>query len=65
MDTLLPTGFLSENAEFAERVENQGLVWVGPSAKVIRQFGLKHTARELAIAAGVSAYEMHSRHVWL
>ncbi|KAJ9115549.1 hypothetical protein QFC24_006959 [Naganishia onofrii] len=46
-------GFLSENAEFAERVENEGLVWVGPSANVIRQFGLKHTARELAIAAGV------------
>ncbi|KAJ9104963.1 hypothetical protein QFC19_003760 [Naganishia cerealis] len=46
-------GFLSENAEFADRVENEGLVWVGPSANVIRQFGLKHTARELAIAAGV------------
>ncbi|GHJ84927.1 hypothetical protein NliqN6_1329 [Naganishia liquefaciens] len=46
-------GFLSENAEFAEMVEEAGLVWVGPSADVIRQFGLKHTARELAIAAGV------------
>ncbi|KAJ9102817.1 hypothetical protein QFC20_004924 [Naganishia adeliensis] len=45
--------FLSENAEFAEQVEQTGLVWVGPSANVIRQFGLKHTARELAIAAGV------------
>ena len=49
----LISGFLSENEAFAERVEREGLTWVGPSAEVIRQFGLKHTARELALKSGV------------
>ena len=47
-------GFLSENDGFAEKVEAAGLTWVGPSSEVITKFGLKHTARELAVAAGVS-----------
>ncbi|WWC70564.1 urea carboxylase [Kwoniella pini CBS 10737] len=46
-------GFLSENDGFAEKVEAAGLTWVGPSSSVITQFGLKHTARELAVQAGV------------
>jgi acetyl/propionyl-CoA carboxylase alpha subunit len=50
----LNTGFLSENADFAEKVEEAGFVWVGPSSKAIRQFGLKHTAKKLAVEANVS-----------
>jgi acetyl/propionyl-CoA carboxylase alpha subunit len=50
---MLIPGFLSENEGFAERVAAAGLTWVGPSANVIRQFGLKHTARELAVNSGV------------
>lgn len=50
----LTKGFLSENDEFAEKVEQAGMTWVGPSSRVITQFGLKHTARELAIKSGVS-----------
>jgi acetyl-CoA carboxylase biotin carboxylase subunit len=46
-------GFLSENAEFAQRCEEQGLVFIGPSAKVIAQMGDKAAARELMQAAGV------------
>lgn len=46
-------GFLSENAEFAERVEAAGLAFIGPQPDQIRKFGLKHTARELAERAGV------------
>ena len=46
-------GLLSENAEFAERIEAEGCVWLGPSPESMRKFGLKHTARELAVAAGV------------
>lgn len=46
-------GFLSENAEFAEMCADAGLVFVGPSPDQLRRFGLKHTSRELAEAAGV------------
>jgi acetyl-CoA carboxylase biotin carboxylase subunit len=46
-------GFLSENAEFAERVERAGLVWIGPPAKAIRAMGDKITSRRNMRAAGV------------
>ncbi|GAB3675800.1 urea carboxylase [Salinisphaera aquimarina] len=46
-------GFLSENADFARRCENAGIAFVGPTPTQLEQFGLKHTARELAEAAGV------------
>lgn len=46
-------GFLSENSRFAREVAAAGLVFVGPSPDAIDSFGLKHTARELAVAAGV------------
>jgi urea carboxylase len=41
-------GFLSENAEFADRCESEGFVFIGPSPAQIRSFGLKHVARDLA-----------------
>ncbi|MDX1347667.1 MAG: urea carboxylase [Thiomicrorhabdus chilensis] len=46
-------GFLSENAGFAEMCEASGITFIGPSPKHIREFGLKHTARELAIESKV------------
>ena len=46
-------GFLSENAAFAEQCEAAGIAFCGPTAEQIRQFGLKHTSREIAAAAGV------------
>jgi urea carboxylase len=46
-------GFLSESAEFAEAVENAGIVFLGPTPLQIREFGLKHRSRELAALAGV------------
>ncbi|TPX62454.1 pyruvate carboxylase [Spizellomyces sp. 'palustris'] len=46
-------GFLSENAEFAEKVERAGIAFVGPTPEVIRACGDKTKARELAIKAGV------------
>jgi len=41
-------GFLSENAQFAERCSQAGLTFIGPTPENIRAFGLKHTAREIA-----------------
>ncbi len=46
-------GFLSENAEFAERVTASGLIWVGAPAASIRAMGLKDAAKKRMIAAGV------------
>uniref|UniRef100_UPI003D2B9601 biotin carboxylase N-terminal domain-containing protein n=1 Tax=Methylophaga lonarensis TaxID=999151 RepID=UPI003D2B9601 len=46
-------GFLSENAEFAEACAKAGVVFIGPTPEQIRDFGLKHTSRELADKAGV------------
>jgi urea carboxylase len=47
-------GFLSESADFAEACVAAGLVFVGPTAAQIRDFGLKHRARELASRHGVA-----------
>ena len=46
-------GFLSENPEFAERVEAAGLVFIGPTAEQQRRLGDKVAGRKAAIAAGV------------
>ena len=41
-------GFLSENPEFVERCEANGIAFIGPKADQMRVFGLKHTARDIA-----------------
>jgi urea carboxylase len=46
-------GFLSENTDFARQVADAGMVFCGPSPKCIEDFGIKHTARELAAKADV------------
>ena len=46
-------GFLSENPDFAEKVEKSGLGFVGPSASVIRMMGNKVSAKEFALDAGL------------
>ena len=46
-------GFLAENADFAEQCEASGIAFIGPTPEQIRRFGLKHTSREIAEAAGV------------
>ena len=46
-------GFLSENPDFADRVVEAGLKYIGPSGDVIRRMGSKAAARTLAQQAGV------------
>ena len=46
-------GLLSEDAEFAETCERNGLIFIGPAPGQLREFGLKHRARALATDAGV------------
>ena len=46
-------GFLSENAEFAEKCEEHNIVFVGPRAESIRAIGDKASARNIAEAADV------------
>ncbi|MGZ3184223.1 MAG: acetyl-CoA carboxylase biotin carboxylase subunit [Telluria sp.] len=46
-------GFLSENADFAERVEKSGFVFIGPRADSIRLMGDKVSAKQAMIKAGV------------
>ncbi|MCR8723209.1 acetyl-CoA carboxylase biotin carboxylase subunit [Frigidibacter sp. ROC022] len=46
-------GFLSENAQFVQAVEDHGLTFIGPSAEHIRIMGDKITAKETAKALGI------------
>jgi len=46
-------GFLSENADFADLCEKNGVVFIGPPASVIRRMGDKDEARRTMLGAGV------------
>ena len=46
-------GFLAENAEFAQRCQEEGIIFIGPSPGHIKMFGDKVDAREMAIKAGI------------
>jgi propionyl-CoA carboxylase alpha chain len=52
-------GFLSENAQFAEKVALTGLTFIGPPASVIAAMGDKIAAKQLAVEAGVPTVPGH------
>lgn len=47
-------GFLAENADFARKVLEAGLIWIGPRPEVINLLGDKIRARQTALSVGVS-----------
>jgi propionyl-CoA carboxylase alpha chain len=47
-------GFLSENYNFAKKLESEGIVLIGPSSNAIRQMGDKVEAKKIAESAGVN-----------
>lgn len=46
-------GFLSENAEFAQRCQEDDLIFVGPPASSIRSMGIKNESKRIMVEAGV------------
>ncbi|KYQ92992.1 hypothetical protein DLAC_11632 [Tieghemostelium lacteum] len=46
-------GFLSENAEFADLCEREGLIFIGPPSTAIKAMGSKSASKDIMIAAGV------------
>ena len=52
-------GFLSENAEFARRLADEGIVFIGPPPKAIEAMGDKIESKRFADAAGVSTVPGH------
>ena len=46
-------GFLAENGNFAEALAKKGIAFIGPSPDVLRQFGNKASAKQIAKLAGV------------
>ena len=53
-------GFLSENEEFARRVEQEGIVFIGPKHAAIAAMGDKIQSKKLAAKAGVSTIPGHN-----
>lgn len=52
-------GFLSERAEFAERLKQEGIIFVGPPQGAIEKMGDKITSKKIADDAGVSTVPGH------
>ncbi|MDH3639621.1 MAG: acetyl/propionyl-CoA carboxylase subunit alpha, partial [Gammaproteobacteria bacterium] len=53
-------GFLSENAAFAERLEQEGIVFIGPGRRAIEVMGDKIASKKLAEEAGVNTIPGHA-----
>src|SRR3954470_1443396 len=56
-------GFLSENETFARRVEEEGIVFIGPKHAAIAAMGDKIQSKKLAAKAGVSTIPGHNESI--
>jgi pyruvate carboxylase len=54
-------GFLSENTTFAKRCEEEGIIFIGPSAENLHRFGDKMQAREIAIECEIPVIPGHQQ----
>jgi propionyl-CoA carboxylase alpha chain len=52
-------GFLSENAAFAEALQQEGIIFIGPPVRAVQAMGDKITSKKLAAEAGVSTVPGH------
>ncbi len=50
-------GFLSENADFAQECEDNGIIFIGPKVSVLKSLGDKVKAKEVAVANNVPIIE--------
>lgn len=50
-------GFLSENAEFADLCQQEGIIFIGPPSTAIRDMGIKSTSKSIMSKAGVPVIE--------
>lgn len=49
-------GFLSENADFARRCEEEGVIFIGPGADIIAKMGIKTEARKSCVKRGCPSF---------
>ena len=54
-------GFLSENAEFAQRCADNDIIFIGPKVSVLRALGDKITAKEVAVANNVPVIQSSTK----
>ena len=56
-------GFLSENVEFAQKCDNNNIIFIGPKPDAIRDMGIKSTSKSIMSAAGVPVVPGYHGHI--
>jgi len=54
-------GFLSENAEFAQKCEDNGIIFIGPKVSVLKSLGDKVKAKEVAIKNDIPVIQSNEK----
>src|SRR5690554_3389412 len=56
-------GFLSENAQFAQKCEENNIIFIGPKVSVLKSLGDKITAKEVAVANNIPIIRSNEKHL--